>query len=838
MNAPAGSGRARVALVCGLLHAGPTAISKYLIEKGAWFGIGGAARKSLQTEVLLKYLQMAPRSRDQVGAAGFVAMLTRDAPDAVDNGFMQLYTVAAAFGRVVCILLYSSFYAPRAMVIQLFLIAFMLLRVYLREAVSTALRLKFLQAANRILELATDVASSYPILRDARLKPAVAQNLNRAVANVNYLKNAVSAQTIRTQLALPVASAWSVGGLMILAPYFLDVLNMTPGTFLATLSSTTSMGVQLDSLSKALGLMQSSLASLMEVHTFLSMPTETDALMLDGKKQQERGRKVAEDSTLQKKSRKADAKWMKKFGLGHDVERHQSELALRRTQTEAQGLGEATDKRRSRLTIRQRLTETISGSGLSPSFRSGLSPRCTVSDETSLCSESESRLSSSASFGSVSSSPKAMRDASPMVSSDPEPDPTADDMLIELLDVSMRPGVDSAEELDTHRKPSSHTSSDQLLSPLSRQPAALPQLSLVEKANLQLKQGRIYAVVGHGKADLLRLLAKVNYPAHGEVFVPPHLAIEHLEQEPMFLRRTSLYDNILLRVPRENRPAVMRVTKLCKELGLAPKWLDYVQASGTLEASMSATETLPTQLLPDEDFAATVRLPGEKSASERLVEEQAWELQLSVSEKTILHLAMALIADPHLLVLHRPLQRLESGDADNVRKALRKFVDERGMSQTLRDTPGVLARTVILSCAASDAATLQICDGIIITGRPMGGATLFEADMLLSNDFQQGDSMRLTTTSRGEQLSQKVSELLPKMPTATAEKHRQQLTLARSCSSLLVSAPSQLDNAETGNNVASHRNLDATLRAETACNHGGGNAKPNSFKGKSAFSMV
>ena len=120
-----------------------------------------------------------------------------------------------------------------------------------------------------MLELATDVSKNYSLVRDARLKPAMAEDLQRAMATVNYLKNAITAHTTRSQLALPVVSAWSAGFLMFMAPYMVDVLGLTPGTFLATLRATASMGTQLKMFFAALAQMQLSIASLLEVFTFL-----------------------------------------------------------------------------------------------------------------------------------------------------------------------------------------------------------------------------------------------------------------------------------------------------------------------------------------------------------------------------------------------------------------------------------------------------------------------------------------------------------------------------------------------------------------------------------------
>ena len=807
---PAGSvplgqwARWQLALTCALLHASPTVLSKHLQERKSWFGIAGAARKSLQAEVLLKYLQMTERSRDQVGAAGFLAVLTRDAADVVDNGFMKLYVIAALFGKIACILLYTFFYAPRALIIQLLLLGFMLHRMYTHEATATTLRLKYFKALNQMLDLAADVANHYPLIRDSRLKPLTAQTLNRIIGNVNYLRNAITAHLTRAQLALPVASAWSVGAMMVVAPYAMDVLKMTPGTFLATLAATSSMGTQLQIFFAALSDMQLSIASLLQVFTFLNTPTESAVLMLESQKQQERGRKVAEDATLQVKARKKDAKWLTKLGMGGSPPAISQ--ASRLTTACSQSSVQSCDVT-SRSTFANVATTAFNRSRSTMSEHGG--ERVTTGSAHVLPPTPESAVS-------LADAPGAPGDSSE--------ERTADDMLIELLDVHVLgsclnhyptplpytrilltwtiPNLHATRPNSTLQSkallactfppPRSHglllivsqvsrdaESTESFKQASSSRPVPVaPALSVIHGTNMQIKQGRIYGVVGHGKAQMLRLLAKVVLPTSGEVFVPPHLAVQHLEHMPMFFKRLSLYENLLIRVPPEDWPPVEQVVNVCAMLGLSYPWLNFLRVSGAVHMgararTSSAKPSTPAQMPQDAEVAARLSLPGEQDseAADHFASTQPWALQLSNSEKQILQLAAALIADPNLLILHHPVKVFEASQATCVRSVLRSFVAERGMGNLLRGEQGVLARTVLFSCAASDHDSLELCDGIIVVGRPAGGATLFETSMLLEMGTAESDGTQLTT--KGARLSHLVTGLLPKPSSAEAQIRRQ-----------------------------------------------------------------
>jgi len=277
------------------------------------------------------------------------------------------------------------------------------------------------------------------------------------------------------------------------------------------------------------------------------------------------------------------------------------------------------------------------------------------------------------------------------------------------------------------------------------------------------------------------------------VFIPPHLAVQHLEHIPMFFKHLSLYENLLIRVPPEDWPPVERVVNVCAMLGLSFPWLDYLRTLGSAHMeeralASSAKTSTPPQMPQDAEVAARLSLPGEQhdEAADHFDATHAWALQLSNSEKQILQLAAALIADPNLLILHQPMKAYEASQAMCVRSVLRSFVAECGMGNLLRGERGVLARTVLLSCSASEHETLELCDGIIVIGRPAGGATLFETSMLLEMGTAESDGAHLTTA--GARLSHLVTGLLPKPPSSDAHHPRQ----ARPSTALLEPTESTL----------------------------------------------
>lgn len=183
----------------------------------------------------------------------------------------------------------------------------------------------------------------------------------------------------------------------------------------------------------------------------MNLQTETNEMMLASNKQRERGRKVAEDSSLQALTRKAAPKWQQKLGLSAQDSGNRRTTGAHRSSA-PQGNGDA--------------TATDGGE--------------------------------------------------------------ADSMLLEMIGVGIStPGTEG--DGNGHAA-ASGGEGDSTHGHTPTGPA-----SALRDVNLQLKQGRVYAVVGPhagGKSYFLRLLGKAIYPTHGEVFVPPHLSIIHVEQSP------------------------------------------------------------------------------------------------------------------------------------------------------------------------------------------------------------------------------------------------------------------------------------------------------------------
>merc|ERR1712159_122520 len=88
-----------------------------------------------------------------------------------------------------------------------------------------------------------------------------------------------------------------------------------------------------------------------------------------------------------------------------------------------------------------------------------------------------------------------------------------------------------------------------------------------------------------------------------------------------------------------------------------------------------------------------------------------WREVLSLTESVLLHLARALVANPEGLVIHKPTLVFDDAAAETVFRALRAFVDERGLEQDPSQRLHRRPRTCF--CTVSRPTGVQIADQVL-----------------------------------------------------------------------------------------------------------------------------
>eukprot|EP00929_Paragymnodinium_shiwhaense_P073865 TRINITY_DN37747_c0_g1_i1.p1 TRINITY_DN37747_c0_g1~~TRINITY_DN37747_c0_g1_i1.p1 ORF type:complete len:973 (-),score=219.53 TRINITY_DN37747_c0_g1_i1:219-3137(-) len=198
-----------------------------------------------------------------------------------------------------------------------------------------------------------------------------------------------------------------------------------------------------------------------------------------------------------------------------------------------------------------------------------------------------------------------------------------------------------------------------------------PTYPALQGVTLRVPQGKLVAILGPhgcGKSTLLRMLQGSVRPVTGEVYVPGHLHRLQVPHVPVLLDSGTLYENLTF---GRSHPSQKRVISICKKLGFGDHFLD----------------------LMIREMAESSK-PGFVKKSAKNTE---WYESASHTELRMIHLARALVFNPEILCIHRPIDESESPDALRILELLRHYVDWRGLDFTTDEALTQRPHTVFLS---------------------------------------------------------------------------------------------------------------------------------------------
>jgi len=208
---------------------------------------------------------------------------------------------------------------------------------------------------------------------------------------------------------------------------------------------------------------------------------------------------------------------------------------------------------------------------------------------------------------------------------------------------------------------------------------------VLQGVNIEIRQGEIAAVVGShasGKSTLIRLLSNILTPTAGSVFVPSHLRILHVSQEPLLLH-TSMLHNLALGLPDVNCSDEdrQRIISILEMMNLTHV-IDIINTE-------KGNDGLSNQDDDDETDA-------KEEIKFKCAADGTWE-KLTRSMKIKVHLARALIANPEFLVIDRTLQGLNEEEAEKLHAIISKHVEEKGLCLPEEGRDSRRPRTVVFS---------------------------------------------------------------------------------------------------------------------------------------------
>lgn len=219
-------------------------------------------------------------------------------------------------------------------------------------------------------------------------------------------------------------------------------------------------------------------------------------------------------------------------------------------------------------------------------------------------------------------------------------------------------------------------------------------------ASVEISQGLMVAIIGprlHGKATLVHLLANIEYPDQGLVFVPSHLRVLHVTLEPMVIESLGLWQNLTFGLDRHHRDVTV-IKRLLVKLG-----------AKHLAELLDQELAIRRHAIMTTGRSATLQLAGNDGEEEDCFNESFasdWLSKLTTTDLSILNLARAFAANPEVLVMERPTMYFEESLKKNVYQVMTEYVKHRGAALDPSTADRRRPRTLIYSATSREEAQM------------------------------------------------------------------------------------------------------------------------------------
>eukprot|EP00746_Dinoflagellata_sp_MGD_P007118 gnl/MRDRNA2_/MRDRNA2_114051_c0_seq1.p1 gnl/MRDRNA2_/MRDRNA2_114051_c0~~gnl/MRDRNA2_/MRDRNA2_114051_c0_seq1.p1 ORF type:complete len:935 (+),score=199.99 gnl/MRDRNA2_/MRDRNA2_114051_c0_seq1:115-2919(+) len=550
---PANARLVLIFIMCAIIF--PNVGLHILDLKKLMWKVGGTSRKTIQANLLRKFLNYDENSRQYVKEADLIMAMTRDTNDLVGSGYMKMFVLVKGFGKLFVILLYQTVgplvqgKQPKPVVILPVVVFPIIMLSFLKIRNKKTLRACNEQDAkqNALVAHVDSTVMNYRLIADYNRRPYFVDMYEKRIGQFNATVTQAGLITVNNRKFAPWVST-VIGGVYIVWGG-LSVLDGATalGSFIVNLEIFKAIGDSWADIYSVMLDLQNVFPALGHIVTFMNLPTDVKKRMELSRYRRSHGNK-----------QRAEMRAKKKDGKKDDTS---SSLAIKEKKS-----------------------------------------------------------------------------------------------LVDLLEIQM--------ESVTYEYDVAGTLNNSL-----------------GKLSFNLPQGSFTTFVGHrgkGKTTLLKILGGVLLPADG-IFIPPHLRVLHISEQPLFFEGTMM-ENLTFGVhPGDEDGRIERVIAVCRKL-LIPE--------NIIELIAKDTHTL------------------------------VWGEVLSLTQRTLLNLARSLIANPEVLCIHKPTLAFDRLTAENTLQQLRCFVDEKGVEQDPTQVHHRRPRTCVITAAR--AAGVKIADQVYMVDSETG----------------------------------------------------------------------------------------------------------------------
>jgi energy-coupling factor transporter ATP-binding protein EcfA2 len=232
--------RRETAMVIGALWIVPFGILHLIDLWKCYLRIPGLARKTLQANLLRRFLHYREDMRAKMGmmdTSEITMAMVRDVHEVVDFGFMKVLEVLRILGKLVCASVFILAENPTAVVPLVVYPVCLLTFLCCREKKTITHNDRKAAGQDRVVQAVNDATHNYRIIADFHLRPLIVDTYEQRIEDYHEQESILCAIITNNSYLAPWLTTLSIGLYIVVGSYEVSTLGgpLSLGAFLATI---------------------------------------------------------------------------------------------------------------------------------------------------------------------------------------------------------------------------------------------------------------------------------------------------------------------------------------------------------------------------------------------------------------------------------------------------------------------------------------------------------------------------------------------------------------------------------------------------------------------------
>lgn len=252
----------------------------YAEYREVFFKLGGTSRKTIQGNLVRKFLNYDESARTQLAPSDLIMAVTRDTQFVVHDGFMQLYPLAQNAGKLFLVIVLQLILGAHLAIVPVLIYPCVLVSlICYRDNLIAHLQHEQDDAQNELVGYVTQIMTGYRLIGDYLKRPDAVEETEKRIGKFNGKMINSDAANLNNRYAALWLANLVTGIWYIIGGRFVIEGSSDLGTFLMNLQVFQDVGIAWTVIFGNLVKMQNALPYLQKVVRYMNLPADLEKRM-------------------------------------------------------------------------------------------------------------------------------------------------------------------------------------------------------------------------------------------------------------------------------------------------------------------------------------------------------------------------------------------------------------------------------------------------------------------------------------------------------------------------------------------------------------------------------